>query len=654
MTLSPFEVTKAVSFTDEEIAARFVNFAAAEYPLVDPRSPITQYLVGGKGGGRTHLMRFYAYPLQKARATGNIMETLKKEGYVGIYAPASGLDANRYAGARIDDDAWAAAFAQSLELRLVSLLFDVIVDIHDSERPWREEDLNALVLDVLEIFGDSPQAQSVNLNFLRGRFADFQRQIDRAVNNAPMTRTLDLEVRFSPGSLLFGSGQLVQRLRGMDSVKLTYMLDELENLSEHQQMFVNTLVREMQLPTCLLIGAREWGIRTFATLGAGEENREGSEYQKVVPENAYSQSGDSYRNFCIDMIERRLCEAGLSADYSRAWVTKLNAPRSSPLNDEILLAAIGDNEAKHLGKLRVAALQATHDGALAEAAVEAVRFPEHPLLEKLTILRAYQSWSKAKVFSLDHFLVARAFIEPIVTGEAGRKEMNFLNLWRQDMIAQILTDQGVDLRYSGIDTFISMSGYLPRSLLVALRMVTNRAGWVGERPFEGLDPIPVETQSAGIREASAWFLNDVRPLGDRGTYCDRAVRRVGSLLRDLRYSDKPSEVSLTTFSSNLEHVTPAALAVLDDCVKYRMLIEVPGGRQARNQGSVHRKFQLHPMLAPFFGLGFGRRGDLTLTGTELMALFSPEADESEYQALARKKTAPLRAPFAPPSVDQLF
>ncbi|WP_146086881.1 MULTISPECIES: hypothetical protein [unclassified Rathayibacter] len=655
MTTSPFEVTKAVDFTDEEISVRFVSFSAADYPLVDPRSPITQYLVGGKGGGRTHLMRFYAYPLQKERATSSVLARLQQDGYIGIYAPASGLDGSRFQGARIELEAWRAVFAQSLEMRLVLLLLDVLEDIQRADEIWSTDAIATFAEGTMALVdGLNYHRESASLSALRSQLFDVQREVDSAVNNAPLTKALDVAIRFNPGRLIFGVGALVQTLPGLAEVKLTYMLDELENLTEDQQRFINTLVREKQLPTCFLIGSREWGIRTYSTLSADEDNREGSEFKKVVPEHAYSQSEESYKTFCFDMIQRRLRASGYREEQAKNWIGKLDLGRTSPLMDAVLLETIKGGEGRHLTRLRSAVQRATSDAVLSNAAVEAVRFEGHPLLEKLAILKAYQGWSASRVFSPKHFTAAREFIAPIADGSADGTAMNFLNLWRKDLIAQIFADQSTEQRYSGIDTFIRMSGHLPRSLLVILKYVTSRASWRGEDPFTGMSPIPVGTQSDGVREASAWYLNDVRPLGDDGVDCDRAIRRLGSLLRDIRYSDKPSEVSLTTFSSNFEGVSPAAALVIENCVKHRLLLEIPGGRQARNQGSVHRKFQIHPMLSPFFGLGFGRRGDLSLAGDEVMALFSPTADESVYQGFARKCVAPMRAPFSDPAANQLF
>lgn len=652
---SPFEVTKAVDFTDQEIASRFVSFGSAAYPLVDPRSPMPQYLVGGKGGGRTHLMRFYAYPLQKSRREGSVLEQIQADGYIGIYAPASGLDGSRFEGSGFDSDTWRAVFAQSLELRLVMMLLDVLADLQGAEQIWDARDLAVFASGLSGLVPSARiDAESDSLAGIHAALAAIQQRSDGAVNNAPLSRSLDVEIAFSPGALLFGTGELVQALPGLSRVKITYMLDEIENLTVSQQQFVNTLVREKRLPTCFMVGAREWGIRTHVTYSAGEENREGSEFLKVVPESAYSQNREAYKQFCLEMIQTRLLESGMSPGDARTWSSNLASSSQGRFSDEELLEVVAGGERKHLLRLHDVVVQATGDESLAQQTVEAVSFSDHPLLEKLAILRGYQDWSRARLFNPVYFSRSRAFVSQLEQGSGDLKVNNFLNLWKADMTAQIYKDHSRDIPYAGIDTFIRMSGYLPRSLLVSLKYVTSRADWRGESPFGSGGSISVSTQTAGAREASSWYLNDVRPLGDIGTYCDHAIRRLGSLFRDVRFSDKPVEVSLTSFSSNMEGVSDATREVVEQCVKHRMLIEVTHGRHGRNQGSVHRKYQLHPMLAPFFGVSLSRRGDLTLQGAEMESIFSPTAREGDFRTVARKRTESMRAPFSAPLQEHLF
>lgn len=661
MIRNPFDVTKAVDFTDKEIQERYVNYNKAQYSIVDPRSAVTQYLVGGKGGGRTHLMRYYSYPLQKSRSVNGIFNQIIEDGYLGIYAPTSGLDGNRFAGASISPSAWGAIFAYSIELWLTTLLLDSLADVQRIDEPWTPEEITTFVTGMRSLLGrtdDNSDSGEETLDSLLTVIRGMKHAIDRAVNNAPLTREVAVEIAFSQGTLIFGAGRLTSELNGMSPVRVTYMLDELENLTADQQRFVNTLIREKQLPTSFLVGSRIYGVRTFETFSAGEENKKGSEYDWIVPEEAYSENPAGYREFCEEMVRRRLREAGLSEESASAWRQRLDSTGRSRLRTVELLDAVGAGnplERKYLKRLRDAVRKATQDPAIADLAAQKMSFPAEPLVEKLGILRLYQIWSSEKRIDANVIERARSFVEPLIASEDVSNELgNFLSLWRLDMVAQVFADYHTEQPYSGFDTYVSMSGFLPRSLLVTLKNISVRAAWRGENPFEGSGPISVAAQSSAVQDAAEWYLEDVRPLGRIGIDCDHAVRRLGSLLHDIRYSDKPAEVSVTSFSSSLENIGDDTREVIEACVSHRLLLEIGSGRDARNRGELHRKFQIHPMLAPLFGLGFGRRGDVTLSTNEVSAIFDPGVSESDFQKVAKRKVATMRAPFAIADSEALF
>ena len=60
-SVNPFSITKAVDFTDEEIDSNWVDFPAGGgfFRLADPKSTMPLFIIGGKGTGRTHLMRYF-------------------------------------------------------------------------------------------------------------------------------------------------------------------------------------------------------------------------------------------------------------------------------------------------------------------------------------------------------------------------------------------------------------------------------------------------------------------------------------------------------------------------------------------------------------------------------------------------------------------
>ncbi|MGR0160239.1 ORC-CDC6 family AAA ATPase [Paenarthrobacter nitroguajacolicus] len=657
MNENPFEVTKAVDFTDDQIIRNYVAFAKSDSSsIVNPRSAMPQFLVGGKGGGRTHLMRYFAYSLQRMRSE-NVLAQVQRDGYMGIYFRCSGLNGSRFAGKGQPVEAWDSVFAFYMDLWLTEQLLLVLEDICSRSDAWPQEQQETFTDDfVSSLSGDNALISSIqqNGNSLLAvlKFVmDYRSTMDRAINNAALTRKLDIEILSTPGEMIFALCKSAsQNLDGLKDVRFTFLVDEYENFNIRQQQYFNTLIREKQLPACFLIGGREWGVRTHSTLSANEENKRGSEFEWIVLEDSYQHGAKSYTEFCRDMVMSRLRSVGSPIAESRELDFVFGDNDPDRFKNKTLLE-ICDNvpslQRKHLQNLQSAVRGVTRDSSLTRRIAEELSFEQQPLLEKLAILRFYQLWSQNKKnLGFDLALEARAYVTPLLDGTESSEIANFFAQRKSDLIAQVFWENGRRPPYLGFGMFVDMSGFLPRSLLMILKYVTHWALFLGEKPFEIGMSISQEAQNAGVRDAAKWFLSDAKPLGQEGEDCERAIRRLGSLLRMVRYSDKPTEVSISTFSTNLQGIDPRVGDLINMCVDHRLLVEITEGRTSRNRGSVHRKFQLHPMLAPLFGLPTGRRGVLALGMHEVSAIFDPAVDEGEFSRIAKVRLAGMNAPFS--------
>jgi hypothetical protein len=652
MKNNPFEITKAVDFTDSEIERTFVQFADTDpYAIADPRSAMPQFLVGGKGGGRTHLMRHLSYSHQMEAGT-DILPRVREEGYLGVYLRCSGLNGSRFQGKGQSTDAWNSAFAFYMDIWLCEELVVILSSISAKGEHWSIDEETAFYLAVASKLGFSFE-DPLNIGLsplkkLHEQLSSLRRNMDAAINNAALSGSLQLTVLSNPGEIVFSASAAATQLKGLSNAKITFLVDEFENLTEDQQRYFNTLLREKVLPTCFLIGGREWGVKTHNTMSANEKNIKGSEYEWIVLEDRYRRDKELYRQFCEGLVANRLRAAG------HGWVQNNELPKlfdgfdDDRFESQTLLSLFKDQgalERPHMVRLMNSVGSATGDSNLAREIAAALSVPMNPLLEKLAILRFYQAWSDNRGISLANAQAAAAYVTPLAIGNADKSLTNFYNLRKSDLIAQLYWENGKRLPYIGFDLFMDMSGFLPRSMLMILKYVTYWSNFLGEEPFEQGKTISTDAQNAGVRDAAKWFLADAKPLGQLGEDCDRAIRKIGFFLSSLRRADKPSEVNVSTFSTNMHGVSKETREVLEACVSHRLLVEIGGGRAARNQGPVHRKFQVHPMLAPLYGLSSGRRGEISLKADETAAIFSPAAEESEYTRCVEARTTRLQAPF---------
>lgn len=660
MAENPFEVTKAVDFTDAEIAATWVDLPGGGFAsLADPRSPMPTFLVGGKGGGRTHLLRYFSFALQRLRGAADVLGGVQREGYVGIYFRCAGLNSSRFEGKRQDVDTWGAVFSYYTELWLARLTLDVVAEIcrGAGDRVSTDElaSLRSAIVNLFDTHLDLPVSESSDLHALTGVLRQSQRELDIAINNAALSHNLDIRIGASPGRLVFGIPAAVTKHVGaLAGLTFAYLLDEFENLTADQQRYVNTLVREKELPTTFLIGSRLFGLRTHATLAADEENRQGSEFSQVVLEEAYRAQSHSYRTFCTEIVRRRLAESGFEITKRTRLQDFFEQPHGDTASVEKRAAEVLlHHQVGHrpwLNRLNQQ-LVAAGLGNSADSITAAVSVDDSPLHEKFAILLLYRAWADGENLGPAAKRIAHDVAQLRSMQETAGKLQTSYKHYRLDLYAQILADLRLPQEYVGLDDFIRMSGFLPRNLLVVLKQVTQWSLFQGETPFRG-GVISLRAQREGVREASNWFLSDAKGLGRVGEEAQLAIRRLASLFREMRFADKPVEVSCSAFSTDRQGLTPGALASLDEALSHSLLLEVPVGRRDRNSHVLQHKYQLNPMLAPLFDLSLALRGTASFSRDELNAIFDGERSD-DYEGVRRRIVGRMQAPFTKAPQDRL-
>ncbi len=112
-TINPFNVTKATDFSDPQIHELWVELSAqARFAeLAKPTSPMPMFILGGKGSGKTHLMRHFSWPIQKLRHKSDGFAAVTQDGYIGVYCWTGDLHAGRFEGKQQPPQVWNDVFA---------------------------------------------------------------------------------------------------------------------------------------------------------------------------------------------------------------------------------------------------------------------------------------------------------------------------------------------------------------------------------------------------------------------------------------------------------------------------------------------------------------------------------------------------------------
>ena len=657
---NPFEVTKAVDFTNSEIESTWVDWPAPGgfAKWMNIASPMARIVRGGKGTGRTHLMRRFSAPVQMIHGNEPI-EQVVEDGVLGIYVLCSGLNASRFQGRGLSDDIWQSLFCQFADLWLAQAALDAFLSV-TAEIPPRIDIQLSIIKEVQRLLHPIEGTIGTSLQDLREYLFTLQREVDLAVNNAALKPDAapSVSIKSTPGTLVFGIPDVVRHFyEPFRDIRFLYLVDEFENFGTSQQQYVNSLIREKKPGTSFMIGVRTYGLRTLKTLGAGEENKEGSEFEEIRPDRNYiGLNRDSYQQFCLRVVARRLSAHGLLDDVPvdglRDIIGRFFELPSKDYEEDLVIQRFGAGERPYLRRLK----SVLSDVPLApggirykeeqiEYIVDAARVPSRPLLEKANVFIIYRAWYEGK----DLLMTAADIKENRLPPEAndsvqpndGQKLV--LDHYVTDLKAQLLNDMRRPQLYAGIQQFISMSDGLPRNLLITLKNIYRWALFSGESPFRK-GKISLESQRKGVLESTDWFLEDARPLGDDGIHVYEAINRLGDMFRRFRFSDKPVESSLASFSADLTTCSPRAREVIKLAEQWALLIPVEQGEKHRNTGVTISKYHLNRLLSPRWNLPTARRGAILLNSEEVNAIFDPTNSE-QFGYFLNRRLERMNAPF---------
>jgi len=86
-------------------------------------------ILGSKGSGKTHLMRFFSYELQRIKYKEGLKKGLEKDKFIGIYLRCSGFNSDRFSNKGQSEEVWGSIYAYYWELWLAQITLNIILDL---------------------------------------------------------------------------------------------------------------------------------------------------------------------------------------------------------------------------------------------------------------------------------------------------------------------------------------------------------------------------------------------------------------------------------------------------------------------------------------------------------------------------------------------
>lgn len=659
---NPFALVKASDFSDAQIHELWVELGAPMInKIIEPRLRTSKYILGGKGTGKTHLLRYHSYHVARLRYPDESgLEIVARQKYLGIFIRAANVDPGRFEPDPADIAKWQRLFGVYLELWLAQRLLEALIDIQATSPDLEFNDtavLKALSHSLHGAGGETFNSLSQFTDWLHRE----RRNIDHAVDNAAFSGELDIRVSFSIGGLCAPLGLALRKWHpAFAEIALIFMIDEIENFSEFQQEVLNSLIRYAEGVITFRVTGRLYSVKTKATMAKGEENREGAEFKTTTLDDLL-RAYKGYGRFAKAFVKRRLSMAKLDGDPERAGffdpTEHLDEVDSSAFYEKAI-DALGIEQAPQYLIRRLTMNLSSADPKLKLSLDEALKLSEvlisdlPIILQRLNVLLFCKKYRKAGTA----FLIAqelRAAAELLVAGQGKGVRGTYATAYQhysKDLFAQLCRESKLGGPiYAGFETFVKMSSGNPRNLLIVLGRMHEMAAF-REMKFDKRQKLSVRLQTEAAIEAARFLLESDTNYGGMAEQAREAITKLALTLRTARFSLSIPEVSPLAVSFAVEELKDDARVILNSALNYSLLFDLPTGRPDRNSQKVLRKAQLNPLLSPRWGLSVSRRGDLSLGKELCCAIFSP-GKSSEFDVLLKALDSRWNGPFRKPETE---
>ena len=635
---NPFALVRASEYTDGEINDLWVELDDNIINrLIEPASDSSKYLLGGRGTGKTHLLRYHAYPVIRLRTPDfkSGISIVEGTGYLAVFLRASTLDSSRFEAKKENQANWQQLFGVYLETQLAILVVEALCDIKSTSPKGTLDEL-AFIGAFSGSVSDKTLAALSTLEEVLHWLSELRYSIDDAINISAFSGKLEVYVPFSIGQLAIPLKKAIGQLHSiLFDIPLIYMIDEIENFTQLQQEVVNTLLRFSERKASFRITGRLYAVKTFAVIGGAEINREGQDY-RVENLDRILRENPKYRIFARSFVRKRLGR-DIGADASAVDLSALFEETSSGdfFNPALKRLGIDNARFQFAQQFEEMLRTASKKKDLVGSAKEAVQLlvSDFPLiLQKLNILLFCKKYKRnVSAYHLANNIRNQAL--EFMQGAMHEAYATAYGHYKQDLFAQLCREakKAGEVPYAGFDLFVTMSCGNPRNLLIILGQIFEVATFKGMQFMDG-PPIPIQVQSVAVRETAHFMFNLDCNSGILSDNARGAVERLATLLRTARYSLKIPEVSPLAVSFDEQLLSAPAKDSLKAALSYSLIFSAEG-RKDRNSQRVLKKIQINPILSPYWGLSTGMRGDISLSPDIAEAIFNENSSEKFFNLL---------------------
>lgn len=598
------------------------------YPKLElMKSEKPQIIEGGRGSGKTMLLRYLCHDTQFSSQRANI--PIDDYHRIGIYWKMDVMFASMMNSRGAESQLWIDAF---ISMSVLVLSMEVVRSINNIAKvnDNATNDIQNLDFSDLRLFDNDVPCNIEDVkSYLHKQYVKFQLWVS---NYKRIEQPL-----FYPRLFL---DELIRIVKDQvtvlhDSFYSVY-LDEYENLNAVQKKIINTWIKQSQSPLVFNIAMKHQAFDVADTLG-NEKIVEVHDYRKIDLEEYLKEHFATFASeIFLLKVHRHLYKILPNEDFLYDTSTQVLDWRTSieyTSSIKKLIAAIFPK----LTEKEVAA-RIFDDDKLKNRLLGSIT-------KDLDVPNANGFYDKVvelqpgpEVLLVLHALLNRSGVEyKIIFDELGKyvsgNRSKFTEWIHNNLFGCILNFYGSLNRncplYAGYETFLTMSKDNIRHFLELCYTSLSQSS-----DYEVLHTVSIEDQMIAVKSVSGSMLAEIKKFGPKGNLLYLFSLRLGNLFEELRKRDSQSEPEQNHFSIK-GTLDKESQYIIRELVKWSVLYEDKLTKQKAIETGLEYIF--NPIYSAYFTISYRKKRRIELTTEEIVALYS-ESDESYKSIIKRIKT----------------
>lgn len=596
---------------------------------VDIEGSRTTFLIGGRGTGKTMVLRFLSLEMQLKNLIKNELNQNKSIEELNAEEMQSFLDAKKYIGIFLhfkttEYDSLkgeiAPLFAPYLSIRIAEEILKALSVFKSSGLVSTESEARISMYFAAQIKVPKPKVTDTFETALALIRQDIIPRFETIFEKSSFDSIADIKANIDIPviiykNIIFGLSDLaVTEVKALEGKNMFILLDELEYLSDFHIRRIGALLKDSDETSVIFkIGSRYMPKVLF--VGDSKEIlQEPHDFRKINITDAlnatHSLQKTDYSKLIKNILNKRLARSDYFSDRGITDIGQL----FPDVNNEALEIVRGRK--KHWAKF-ITFLKKSRSRDDIEHIISCLKYEQNPIIEKLNMLLYYRGNAPEEIRTMSD-----KFINRLNSKYNDLYSKNALNL-----LFQLCSDYRVEKKYIGIDVYIHLSSGIIRNAIELCNQALKTAYNYGYKPAVD-NPIDSIYQHMGAKHHAEIQYEDITRIpGNLGMAIQYFINELGTVFRELHLNRDLVEPEPNHFETVYSEISAEVKEVFDTSLDYSYIQRKPAMDPKLPHEAKKDDFLINRILAPYFKISYRVRGRTYISASQINRLILGDSDK---------------------------